>query len=121
MVTLAELNPKKYELTPEQEANQKLLHTAVNHIRKLYGKPMHVTSGVRSMADQMRINPKAPKSKHLLGQAVDIADPTGELYKWLKANPEALKDAGLWCEEGTVGWCHLQVVPPKSGKRWFKP
>jgi len=68
----------------------------------------------------MRINPGAPKSKHLTGQAVDIAD-DGKLKAWLVARPEILEQAELWCEEGTHGWVHFQIVPPKSGRRWFLP
>jgi hypothetical protein len=121
VITRQELNPKGYPLDEEQKRNQEALFAAINVLRKSYGKPMRVTSGVRSQADQARINPGAPKSKHLVGAAVDIADPKGELYAWCKANEPVLIQAGLWCEEGTRGWVHLQCLPPPSGKRWFLP
>jgi uncharacterized protein YcbK (DUF882 family) len=84
---------------------------------------MTVTSGLRSKEDQARINPGAPKSKHLMGQACDISDKNGELKKWIKANVSVLESAGLWCEsfDATPSWVHFQVVPPKSGNRFFIP
>lgn len=122
MITLKELNPHGYPTTPEIDINLQNLLAAVNEIRAAWGNPMTVTSGLRSQADQQRINPKAPKSNHLMGAAVDISDPNLELTKFLKANnSRRLVDAGLWCEEGNTNWVHFQIVPPKSGNRWFKP
>ncbi len=121
MISASELNPHGYPVTPEIAGNLDKLLVAINKVRSAWGKPLTVTSGLRSDADQARINPKAPKSKHLIGAAVDISDPSGALYDWLKANPEVLEDAGLWCEERQGGWQHFQVIPPGSGKRWFIP
>src|SRR5690606_8556270 len=104
MISLKELNPHNYKLTEEQQNNQNTLYVAMNKIRAAYGKPMIVTSGVRSMEDQMRINPTAPKSKHLLGAAVDIADKDASLYKWCKDHEDLLAEAGLWLEERQGGW-----------------
>lgn len=123
MISLTELNPHGYPTTPEIDANLKMLLDRINKVRAEWGKPMTVTSGLRSQADQARINPSAPKSKHLLGAAVDISDPHGELKAWLKAHPEVLVNSVLWCEaaESTPTWCHFQCIPPKSGNRWFAP
>jgi hypothetical protein len=63
VITREEMNPKGYALTAEQEMNQQALFNAMNVIRAAYGKPMIVTSGVRSPEDQARINPGAPKSR----------------------------------------------------------
>jgi uncharacterized protein YcbK (DUF882 family) len=123
MITLKELNKNGYKTTPEQDANLAILLERMNKVRAAYGKPMTVTSGLRSDADQARINPKAPKSKHLLGQACDIKDPNGELDEWCKANVKLLEEIGLWIEDAayTVGWTHFQIVGPKSGRRFFIP
>ncbi len=125
MITREELNPHNYILTAEQEKNQEILFIAINIIRKAYNKAMSVSSGVRSSADQQRINPSAPKSKHLIGAAVDIADVDHSLYIWCKANPSILEKANLWCEEGTRTWVHFQCLPFASyrpgGSRWFFP
>lgn len=116
-----ELNPHGYKPTDEQWANLQILHERMNLVRKEYGKPMIVTSGLRSEADQARINPKAPKSKHLLGLACDIYDPGADLYRWCKAHEDFLTANGLWMEERQGPWQHFQAAPPRSGKRWFIP
>ena len=123
MITLKELNPRSRPLTDDQEANLELLRAAINKVRKAYGKPMVVTSGFRSVEDQQLINPRAPKSKHLLGLAVDIADADGKLWAWCMANMPVLEEAGLYLEDksATPTWVHFQASPPKSGKRIFKP
>jgi hypothetical protein len=123
MISRQELNPKGYALTPEQTQNQATLLVAINVIRTAWGKPMTVTSGVRSPEDQWNINPGAPQSKHLLGAACDILDRDGALAAWVTANESLLAKAALWCEDTryTKGWVHFQCLPPKSGKRFFVP
>ena len=122
MITLKELNPHNYPTTPEQYSNMEKLLVAVNIIRTAWGKPMTVTSGLRSNADQTRINPSAPKSNHLIGAAVDIYDPDLSLTEWLKGDgAEVLKNANLYCELGNKNWAHFQIYPPKSARRWFLP
>lgn len=123
MITAKELNPKGYKPDAEQAKNLATLLERMNVIRKVYGKPMVVTSGLRSDADQARINPGAPRSNHLKGAACDILDASGDLQKWVKANVSVLETVGLWCEDfgSTSNWCHFQIYPPKSGKRFFIP
>lgn len=127
MIRVSELNPKKYPTTFIIDGNLQNLCERLNKVRKVWGKPMIVTSGLRSEAQQANLIKagisKATKSKHLLGLAADISDPDGSLGKWLKANPHILEEAGLWCEEleATPGWLHMQSSPPGSGRRWFWP
>lgn len=123
MISLLEINPRRHPVSAEIDANLHRLLDALNVVRAIWGKPMVVTSGLRSEADQARINPSAPKSKHLIGAAADIADRDGSLKAWLMAHPEILERAGLWCEaaEATPTWCHFQIYSPKSGRRWFLP
>jgi uncharacterized protein YcbK (DUF882 family) len=133
MISMPELihAPIPLESLPrDQRDNLAVLLERVNQIRALWGKPMTVTSGYRTMADHLRIyaekgitDPaKIPmQSKHLYGQAVDISDPDLAITAWLKANPQILEDAGLWCEDGNSNWLHLQNQPPRSGNRWFLP
>lgn len=106
----------------EYQANMKALLIKVNMIREAWGKPMTVTSGIRTQEDQQRINPSAPKSNHITGHAIDIADPELKLTAWLKADgAQLLVDNGLYCEEGNKNWVHMQDVVPRSGHRWFLP
>lgn len=62
-------------------------------------------------------------SLHMSCQAIDIADPHGEIDNYLLANPKLLVDIGLWQEhpDSTPGWCHVQTKPPRSGNRVFRP
>lgn len=119
--SIKELNPKNYTLTPEVEANLNELIQKMSAFREAYGKSLKVTSGLRSNEDQARINPKAPKSNHLVGRAVDISDADGSINAFCKANVPLLESIGLWCEERQGPWQHFQTVPPKSGKRFFNP
>lgn len=93
---------------------------------------LSVTSGYRSMQDHLRIyrskgiteERKIPmQSRHLIGQAVDLADSSGALKKWVKENEKLMEAAGLYFEDfaHTPTWVHVQSVPPKSGKRFFIP
>ena len=125
MLSMEELlqGKKLEDLSEEIQKNLPILLERVNKIRALWGKPLTVTSCVRSQADQERINPAAPKSKHLIGAAVDIFDKDGSLKSWIKDNESVLEDAELWMEDfsATPTWCHFQCLPPKSGKRFFIP
>lgn len=84
-----------------------------------------ITSGWRSPEINAAIPNAAPKSHHMAGRAVDLYDPDGELDDWLMsdAGQAALTEIGLWMEHpsATKGWCHLQAVPPRSGRRVFYP
>jgi uncharacterized protein YcbK (DUF882 family) len=122
-ISLQELNPHGYETTSEQDANLATLLERINKVRDAWATPMVVTSGLRSQADQARINPSAPKSKQLTGQACDIRDTDGSLAKWIQDNMLLMEEIGFWFEDfsHTNGWVHFQIVPPSSGKRVFIP
>jgi uncharacterized protein YcbK (DUF882 family) len=125
MITLKELNPHGYETTPEIDANLSTLKDRLERLQLAYNKPFLITSGLRSMEQQKSLisqgKSNAPKSKHLIGAAADILDRGGKLYDFCKANPKLLESIGLWCEERMGPWQHMQILPPKSGKRWFFP
>ena len=63
------------------------------------------------------------RSKHITGEAIDVADTDGKLKAWVRANIAKLEEDGLWCEDFayTDVWVHFQIAPPKSGKRFFIP
>jgi zinc D-Ala-D-Ala carboxypeptidase len=123
MISMQELNPNNYDTTDEQAANLATLLDRMNQVRTLYNIPMIVTSGLRSEADQQRINPSAPKSKHLLGCAADVQDKDGSLREWVLSNLAKMKEIGLWFEDFryTDGWVHFQILPPLSGHIIFVP
>lgn len=124
----------KFEsIPPEHQANLLKLLEKINIVREKYGKPMTVTSGYRSKEDQIRIykakgipESKIPwGSQHLCGAAIDIADSSGEFYKWCKNNEKLLIEVGVWLETRQGNWQHLQIYPFKSykvgGTIWFNP
>lgn len=125
MISVKELNPHKHPTTWQIDLNLKILCDRLNIIRTHYGVPMIVTSGLRSEEDQKGLIAagisKATKSHHLTGEAADIYDPDKKLYDFCKANERILIEAKLWCEERMGAWLHMQIVPPKSGIRWFNP
>jgi len=131
MISEKEITKGK-EVPEELQNNLKILLERVNKLRALWSKPMIVTSGWRDWADMVRIytakgvsEDKIPRgSHHLYCEACDFADKDGALKAFVKANDyQVLKDCELWMEDGstTVDWCHLQIVPPASGNREFKP
>lgn len=83
----------------------------------------HVNSGWRPAQVNASITTAAPRSKHMTGEAIDLEDPEGALDDWCMDNLEILERLGLYLEHpsATKGWCHVQIVPPKSGKRVFYP
>ncbi len=137
MITLKELNPKGYKLSAELSTNIQALLVAMNVIRAAYGKAMFITNGLRSIEDHKRIYMDIAKrlgvvsvripmgSKHLVAAACDVLDIDGSLYAWCMANDAILAKAGVFCELGTKGWVHFQIIPFGSykpgGTRWFKP
>jgi hypothetical protein len=105
----------------------------INLVGDIWGQPMTVTSGYRTMQHHLAIyakkgitdKSKIPmQSRHLYGMAVDILDEDGKLHHWLQNDPigiTILEKAELWCENRQGPWQHFQIVPPKSGSRWFNP
>jgi len=127
-ITEQELNPKNIKLNDEQKKNFAILLEKINAIRDKYGKPMLVTSGVRSWEDQVRIDNAAGRkprtgSMHLMACAVDIWDRDRHLWGWVMDNLKFLEKLGVYMEDGTYTrtWVHFQIKPPVSGNRIFKP
>lgn len=127
MESIEELNPHKFKTNETIEKNLKILFERVLDLQKAYGKPFTIASGLRDgFLQQKLINEgktNAKHSNHLAGAAADILDTDGELAEYLKNNLDVAKNCGLWMEDfnHTKGWVHVQMLPPKSGKRVFIP
>jgi hypothetical protein len=121
----------KDQILPEEyKPNMEILLYRLNLLRAVYGRPMTVTSGFRSMEKHIAIYATSHKGKkipmtslHLTCEACDISDPKGQLQNFCVNNVPLLENIGLWCEDffHTRGWVHFQIRPPKSGKRFFVP
>lgn len=117
---------KKYpdSWSEEIEGNAIDLLDRVNALLLQFGEDRKVNSGWRPPEVNAKTVNAAPKSKHMTGHAVDLADPEGDLDDWCSENDgERLAPHGLYMEHpaATKGWCHLQSRPPKSLKRVFYP
>ena len=114
---------KVEELTPEQVGNMNTLIPKINTLLERYKRPLEMNSGFRTEEEQMRINPKAPKSKHTECAAIDIGDKDHNFRYWVLMHLDYLIELGLYMEDPshTPTWVHLQCIPPKSGKRIFIP
>lgn len=107
---------------------QQIVDNAADLIRRLDalcsepGCPIRypdLRSGWRPPAYNATVPGAAPNSTHMTGNGIDIADPDGAFDDWL--TDEILEKYGLYREHPsqTKSWCHLQRVPPRSGKRTY--
>lgn len=102
--------------------NAKETVTRVNLLLSEFGVDRKVTSGYRTPEANAAAG-GAKKSNHMLCKACDLEDKDGKLDAWCEANQDILASIGLWLEspKATPTWCHLQIVPPRSGNRIFTP
>jgi hypothetical protein len=116
---------KKYasDLTAEVRSSSEKLLYKINSLLQYFGEYRKVNSGWRPKQLQLEINPRAPNSKHITGNAIDLEDKDGKLKEWCVFNQDKLELEGLYMEDpaSTPTWVHLQQVAPSSGKRIFKP
>jgi hypothetical protein len=111
----------------EQRLNALHLLSRVNELlEQFYSENPHVakrtiTSGYRPSSINAKVG-GAKKSKHMLCAAVDLSDSDRKLSEWLK-NTDILVKYDLYMEDkaSTPTWVHLQIIPPGSKNRVFKP
>lgn len=136
MLTMSELlkDKKMSDLSQEIQDNLPKLLEKANKVREAWGKPMTITSCIRTRAEQIEVYRKKGifditkipmNSKHIHGAAVDLYDPDLSLTQWLKDNPHIMEENDLYAELGNKNWVHLQILPFGSykagGTRWFNP
>lgn len=104
------------------------------------GKALELNSGHRTRQKSLKLIAAGYSAvlggKHETSNGVDLGDADDSFDDWISSfdvgdgaeNP-LLERFGLWREAptstssrpGRSGWCHLQNVPPKSGRRTFFP
>ena len=91
-------------------------------------KPNLATAMVRSGWRPPAVNGNTPgaskTSLHMQCLAVDLEDVGGRLGAWCLLRADTvLRDLALWLEHpgSTPSWCHVQLKPPGSGNRVFRP
>lgn len=107
-------------LSYEQASNIGGLIPTVNGLLLEFGEYRAITSGYRT-PEANKAAGGSKTSAHLTCQAVDLEDDDGRLKAF--CTEEILDKFGIWMEHPayTIGWCHLQTRPTKSGQRIFKP
>lgn len=124
MISLKEmLKDNKWEdLSQELKDNTEELLKRVNKFREIYGIPMYVNSGYRTVEHNAAIG-GAKNSSHCTCQAMDFKDNDGLLKKYIAEHPEILEQCDLYMEapEATLTWVHLSSRKPPSGNRVFNP
>lgn len=84
-----------------------------------------VASGWRPPAVNAATAGASKTSMHMTCEACDLYDPAGRIDAWLMTadGQRVLTDLGLWLEhpDATPKWSHVQVRPPRSGNRVFRP
>lgn len=106
-------------------ANALTLITRVNRLMRQFGQNRRVVRGFDLIIEgdpytvQSVDREQFLPSKHQSAEAVDLADPEGDLDQWLLDNQKLLESSGLWIEHPatTRGHCHLQSCPPRGGSR----
>jgi hypothetical protein len=111
------------ELSETLRGNAEHIVERVNALIASAGMVCEVSSGWRPHAINAGIPNASPRSRHMSCEAIDLADPDGSIDAWCLAHLPVLEALGLWLEHpaATPGWCHLQTVPPASGRRVFEP
>ncbi len=111
------------ELSAKLRANAALTVKRANALLRRAGFACIVNSGWRPRAINAAVPNASVRSKHLTCQAVDLNDEDDSLDAWCLRNLPVLEELGLWLEhpDATPGWCHVQIVPPRSGRRVFMP
>jgi len=137
MIVYRELTRKNIPIR-DQAINLDRLHYRLNYIRRIWDRPMIITSGLRSIEDHIqiydRINKKREarnlqnvdvplESLHLYGAAADVYDPHRELQQWIMAHMYIIEKLDLYMEafSRTTNWVHFQIFPPRSLNRFFLP
>jgi hypothetical protein len=110
------------ELTEDIQTNAAIVCDRANQLLVAFGEDRGLRSGWRPAAVNSGAG-GATHSRHMTGQACDIEDNDGSLDAWCKENVATLESIGLWLEidTATPTWCHVQCVPPNSGRRFFIP
>ena len=140
-ITLKELlgDNELEDIPQEHQENLAKSYLLFLKFRDRFGSPMVITSGYRSREKQIAIYAKKGitdlskipfGSKHMSGEAFDVADPHGLVRAFINDNPDFMDELNVFFEDfdstsKPTPWVHIQIKPFKSykkgGTRFFKP
>jgi hypothetical protein len=128
-------NNQLNDIDIKTQQNIEALLKVINEFLKIYGKPVKISSGLRSLQKHKDIyrskgipDDKIPMaSGHLTGKSIDFAN--DDMDQFCSDNQDLLEKLGLWQEHpnATKGWCHLDIIQrpiktrPNCLKRQFNP
>lgn len=100
--------PEEFESSGVADNARFLLHQVNGLLKSLDIEGVEVRSGWRPKDINAKVGGSS-RSYHLVGRAIDIADPLGGLGIILSQNPEKLRAHQLWLEDPqkTKTWVHL--------------
>lgn len=109
-----------HELSAAICANAGKVVQKANDVLAAFGEYRRCNSGWRPSQVNAATPGAAPKSNHILGLAIDLEDRNRRLTAFCVDHAEELD---FWMEtpNATPSWCHIQIIPPKSGKRVYLP
>lgn len=127
-----------WEVPQDVFPNLEVLCSKLTLFENEYGESFKVTSGWRSNDDMVRIYQEKNKdrisrgldpvpvplhSAHRKAAAADLYDPDGYVKAWIDRNLSFVVQVGFYFEDFkyTNGYVHCQIIPPKSGLRFFRP
>lgn len=117
----------------EVRANAAITAAAYTRLETSFGRRIVLSSGFRPQHVNAQTDGAATNSLHMKGQAGDAVDQDRELAIFCLSDLKLLEHFGLYLEDPRYSrrrhpdtkewmfWVHLQIVPPKSGKRVFIP
>ena len=116
----------------EVRTNAAIAAAALTRLETSFGRRLILSSGYRPQHVNAQTDGAALNSLHMKGLAADVVDDR-ELAIFCLSDEKLLEHFGLYIEDPRytrrrspdtkewMFWVHLQVVPPKSGKRVFIP
>lgn len=97
----------------EQFTNLIYLATVLEQVRSLFGSPVHITSGYRSLELNRAIGSN-DNSRHVLGLAADFVVSgvsNKNVFNEIKASNIPYRTVILEFPESANGWIHLDIYP----------
>lgn len=88
-------------------------------IRKMYGKPITITSFYRSQALNMAIGGSSTTSQHIQGEAIDFdcnAD-NKKVFDWIRKNIEFDQLIWEYGSDGEPDWIHISYTEQRPNRQ----
>lgn len=111
----------RFPITDEYKDNALILLDKISELEHIFGETLTMTSGYRPSQINRQTPGASLTSTHETCEGIDLRDISGELGQFLITNVNILKALDLYMEspKSAKDHVHLQIRPPKSGRRIF--